>query len=101
MQIHKMSQRPGFMILTRVRLFCVTVTAFLGLVGLHAAVPPDFPSLTVTTLDTNAVASGYIFLEVTDSSTNGGYYLMMLDNSGSPVWYQSVTNHNYDFKVLP
>ena len=89
--------------MTRLGLFCATVVVFLGLAGLNANadLPPDFPSLTVTTCDTNAVGEGYIFLEVTDSSTNGGYYVMMLDNSGSPVWYQSVTNYTYDFRPLP
>jgi hypothetical protein len=88
---------------TRAGLFCATVITFLGLscTNVNAQLPPDFPGLTVTTCDTNAVGDGYIFLEVTDSSTNGGYYVMMLDNSGSPVWYQSVTNYTYDFRPLP
>ena len=83
--------------------FCVTLLALLGLVHIkaNAQLPPDFPGLTVTTCDTNAVGDGYIFLEVTDSSTNGAYYLMILKNDGTPVWYQNVTNNNYDFKVLP
>jgi len=67
----------------------------------RAQLPPDFPGLTVTTYATNEIGDGYIFLEVTDASTNGGYYVMILDNTGSPLWYQNVTNHNYDFKVLP
>jgi hypothetical protein len=88
---------------TRFGLFCATVVAFLGLActNVNAQLPPDFPGLTVTTCDTNAVGDGYIFLEVTDSSTNGGYYVMMLNNDGTPVWYQSVTNYTYDFKPLP
>ncbi len=87
----------------RLCLFCVIVVALLGLASpsVNAQLPPDFPGLTVTTYNTNAVGEGYIFLEVTDSSTNGGYYVMILENNGSPVWYQNVTNHNYDFKVLP
>jgi len=89
--------------MTRAGLFCAIVVRFLGLAGLkaNADVPPDFPGLTVTTCDTNAVGDGYVFLEVTDSSTNGGYYVMMLKNDGTPVWYENVANHNYDFKVLP
>jgi hypothetical protein len=77
--------------------------SFLGLAStsVRAQLPPDFPGLKVTTYNTNAVGDGYIFLEVTDSPTNGGYYVMMLKNDGTPVWYQSVTNYTYDFKPLP
>ena len=77
----------------------VTVLGF-ACVETNAQLPPNFPGLTVTTYDTNAVGDGYIFLEVTDSSTNNDYYLMMLNNDGTPFWYQSVTNYTYDFKAL-
>lgn len=73
----------------------------LSLTSLKAQVPTDFPSFTVTTYDTNAVGNGYIFLSVTDTSTNVGYYVMVLRNDGTPVYYQSVPNHSYDFKLLP
>ena len=98
-----MSKRPALMKMTRVGLFWATVVMFLGMActSVIAQLPPDFPGLTVTTCNTNAVGDGYIFLEVTDSSTNGGYYVMMLKNDGTPVWYQSVTNYTYDFKPLP
>jgi hypothetical protein len=88
---------------TGLALLGAAVVTFLGLActSVNAQLPPDFPGLTVTTCDTNAVGDGYIFLEVTDSSTNGGYYIMMLQNDGTPVWYENVTNQNYDFKVLP
>ena len=87
----------------RLGLIGATVVTFLSLAGTNANadLPPDFPGLTVTTYNTNAVGNGYIFLEVTDNSTNGGYYVMMLKNDGTPVWYQSVTNYTYDFKPLP
>ncbi len=80
-----------------------TLLTMLCLTGLAAAadLPADFPAITVTQCDTNAVGEGCIFLEVTDSSTNGGYYLMILGNDGKPVWRQSVPNHVYDFKMLP
>src|SRR5215472_13374914 len=69
----------------------------------RAALPPDFPTVTVTTYETNSVAPGLIFLTVTDNlSTNGtGYYSMILQNDGTPVWYQSATNSVCDLKVLP
>ena len=87
----------------RAGLCCATVTALLGVAATcaNAQLPPDFPSLTVTTSDTNAVGNGYIFLEVTDSPTNGASYLMMLNNDGTPFWFQRVTNYTSDFKTLP
>ena len=98
----QINKRAILMTMTRIGLFCASCAAFLGLACASAdALPPDFPSITVTSCDTNAVDDGYIFLEVTDSSTNGGYYVMILQNDGTPVWHQNVTNHNYDFKVLP
>lgn len=63
--------------------------------------PADFPGLTVTTFEPTAVGDGYVFLEVTDTSTNGGFYVMILNNDGTPFWYKSIPDHNYDFKVLP
>ncbi len=86
----------------KVGLLGVTAVTLLGAgTDAKAQLPPDFPSMTVSTCDTNAVGDGYIFLEVTDSATNGGYYLMMLKNDGTPFWYTNVPDHNYDFKVLP
>ena len=66
-----------------------------------ADLPADFPSISVTTPATSAVGDGYIFLEVTDAAPGGGYYLMMLNNDGTPFWYKQIPEHNYDFKVLP
>jgi hypothetical protein len=98
-----MKTKPASMKTMRARWFCARGLALmiLACTSVKAQLPPDFPALTITTCNTNAVGAGYIFLEVTDSSTNAGYYLMMLKNDGTPVWYQNVTNHNYDFKVLP
>src|SRR4051812_44806582 len=69
--------------------------------GLRGALPPDFPGVTVTAYDSSSVAAGYVFLEMTLASTNANRYLMMLDNTGAPVWYLGVTNGINDFKVLP
>lgn len=67
----------------------------------RADLPPDFPSVTVTTYVTNAVADGLIFLAVNETSTNTGHYAMILRNDGTPVWYQATTNADADFKMLP
>jgi len=69
-----------------------------------AALPPDFPAVTVTTYATNQVAPGYIFLTVTDNLVTNtgavGYYSMILQNDGTVVWYQGSTNSVADLKVV-
>jgi arylsulfotransferase ASST/Ser-Thr-rich glycosyl-phosphatidyl-inositol-anchored membrane family protein len=67
----------------------------------EAQLPTNFSAVTVTALDTNAVADGYVFLAVGVPVTNGGYYVMILKNDGTPVWYQQVGDEIYDFKLLP
>lgn len=67
----------------------------------QAQLPPDFPTVNVTTYVTNAVADGDIFLAVYEKSATVGYYAMILKNDGTPVWYQRLTNSTVDFKVLP
>jgi len=65
-----------------------------------AQVPANFPGFTVTTYNSNAVAPGSIFLSVTDPGTNGAFYMMVLTNDASALWYQAATNEVYDFKPL-
>ncbi len=67
----------------------------------NAQLPANFPAMTVTALDTNSVANGYVFLAIGVPVTNSGFYVMVLKNDGTPVWYQQVTNEIYDFKLLP
>ncbi len=64
-------------------------------------VPVDLPSFTVTTHYPELVGSGYVFLTVTDTSEDGAYYVMIINNQGTPVWYRKIPNHIYDFKLLP
>ena len=66
-----------------------------------AQLPSDFPALTVTTNNSAAVADGYIFLTDSYKAAKYGYYVMMLTNDGTPVWYKPLTNAAFDFKVLP
>jgi hypothetical protein len=83
--------------MTRVGLFCGTVVMFLGLActSVNAQLPPGFPGVTVTTYQTNAVSGGYIFL-------NGGTYVMILKNDGTPVWYTNAPPlQGMDVKLLP
>ena len=92
-----MSKRAVLLDMTKVYLFSATIVAFLGLACtiVSAQLPPDFPTVTVTTYETNAVSDGYIFL-------NGGTYVMMLQNDGTPVWYTNAPPlQGMDLKVLP
>ena len=37
----------------------------------------------------NDIADGYIFLTVSKDATGVGYYVMILENDGTVVWYNS------------
>jgi hypothetical protein len=67
--------------------------------------PVNFPAITTHIYDEAALGNGYIFLAVAaDKTTTGGvgYYLMILDNDGTPVKYKELTDdYAYDFKVQP
>lgn len=84
----------------------LTVWSALFVIGLacrtsKAQLPPDFPTVTVTTNYAPAVAGGYIFEAVNLPAPGIGYYAMILGNDGAPLWYQQLTNACWDFKVLP
>jgi len=68
--------------------------------SIRAALPPDFPGFTVTALDTNAVGDGYIFLTVSETSPNVGYYSMILKNDGTPIWYAPAPQPAADLKIM-
>src|SRR5215469_14841785 len=67
----------------------------------NAQTPTNFPTVTVTTNYAAAAANGYIFMANNLTPTNVGYYIMMLTNDGTPVFYRALTNAGWDFKVLP
>jgi len=84
----------------------VSAIVLLVIIGLfapvaEAQVPANFHGFTVTAYNSNAVAPGSIFLSVTDPGTNGAFYMMILTNNGTPLWYQAATNQIWDFKPLP
>jgi hypothetical protein len=79
-------------------LFAVFVS--FGLTS-QAQLPADFPTLTVTTNYSPAVSDGLMFLGVNLATKGVGYYAMIVTNDGTPVWYKSLTNACWDFKVLP
>ncbi len=80
---------------------CAGVLACIGIApnAAKAQLPADFPTFTVTTHQTNAVADGYIFLAAS--------YVMMLKNDGTPFWYENTPVAglaplgSMDFKQLP
>jgi hypothetical protein len=67
--------------------------------------PQNFPAITANVYNEQALGNGYIFLAVAaDKETTGGvgYYLMILDNDGIPVYYKElIDDYAYDFKVQP
>src|SRR6266850_1092403 len=67
----------------------------------RAQLPTNFPALTVTTNYPSAVANGYTFLGNNLTPTNVGYYVMIVTNDGTPIWYRELTNAGWDLKVLP
>ena len=83
--------------------FCLPLAALLTLavIPANAQLPAHFPGFTVTTYSNNAVAPGSIFMSVTDPGTNAAFYMMILTNDGTALWYQAATNEIYDFKPLP
>ena len=82
----------------------LTVSALFDIVCLDAKadLPTNFPPIVVTTYDSNKIADGYIFLAVASVTPGIGTYAMVLQNDGTPVWYQELSNEEiYDFKVQP
>jgi hypothetical protein len=66
------------------------------------SVPDNFPSVTAHVYDANALADGYIFLAVATDVHGVGYYLMVLNNDGTPHAYKELPDdYAYDFKVQP
>jgi hypothetical protein len=69
--------------------------------GSYVTVPADFPTISVTT-PASSTAPGLVFVAPFLSAPSALGYLLMLDNSGQPVYYQRLPNdYGLDFKVLP
>ncbi len=62
--------------------------------------PTDFPQITVSTSDNPS--PGYIFLSNFSLTPRPAQnFLMILDNSGTPVYYKKLDTAAYDFKKQP
>ncbi len=64
--------------------------------------PANFPAITTHVYDPNAIGDGYIYLAVASEVEGVGFYLMILENDGTPVWYKELRDdYSYDFKLQP
>jgi len=74
--------------------FLSTRSAGLGL-------PADFPSVTVTHADNPSPGCLFLSNMTMGSGSANSPYIMILDNSGAPVFYRSTRDECTDFKVQP
>ena len=64
--------------------------------------PANFPAITTHVYDSNAIGKGHIYLGVASEVEGVGFYLMILKNDGTPVWYKELPDdYSYDFKLQP
>ena len=64
------------------------------------SIPSDFPKIKVS----NSVnpTDGYTFMTTDDIIPGLGYYLMIIKNDGTPLWYKKFANHYpTDFRMQP
>jgi len=74
----------------------------LGASANGAKLPANFPAITTHIYDSNAIGEGYVYLAVAAQVEGVGYYLMILENNGTPVWYKELPDdYAYDFKLQP
>ena len=67
-----------------------------------AGLPANFPIITTHIYDSNAIGEGYIYLTIASQVEGVGFYLMIVDNDGKPVWYEELPDdYAYDFKLQP
>ncbi|HSU54176.1 MAG TPA: aryl-sulfate sulfotransferase [Candidatus Dormibacteraeota bacterium] len=91
----------------KVLLFAVAVLAACRAI-VNAQVPTNFTGVTTTVYDSNALASGYVFVaSCGKQGDKGPFFLQMMNNDGTPHAFQKVGNvalgddyYPYDFKVL-
>jgi Arylsulfotransferase (ASST) len=63
------------------------------------AIPADMPKFTVTA---NDPAPGYVMFGITAGDTSlGGFYAVIVDNAGTPVWYRKFRTQVTDFQKQP
>ncbi|KUO59685.1 hypothetical protein APF79_05955 [bacterium BRH_c32] len=63
-------------------------------------VPADFPKITMNVNDSTAF-DGATFLTVSTAAPNIGYYYMIIDNNGNPIFYDKAEEGSENFHMLP
>ncbi len=74
----------------------------VGIERAEAALPANFPAITAHVYDADAIGDGYVYVAVASEVEGVGFYLMILDNDGAPVWYKELPDEcAFDFKMQP
>ncbi|MCK9280191.1 MAG: aryl-sulfate sulfotransferase [Melioribacteraceae bacterium] len=63
-------------------------------------VPFDFPQITMN-VNENSAFDGATFLTVSTAAPNIGYYYMIIDNNGNPIFYDKTEEGSENFHLLP
>ena len=79
----------------------VSLLAFaVGTATAQLDLPADFPPIRTEVL--GETAPGHVFVSVSRELDDVGYYIMMLNNDGTPFYYKDlVSDYGYDFKMQP
>jgi len=68
----------------------------------YKTLPVGIPKIEVTTLITNEVSDGYIFIApYPRQQSHTAPYIMIVDNNGALIYYKFLTAHANDFKKQP
>jgi hypothetical protein len=88
-------------IMKRVVFILIILPWIAGGVSVRGAdLPANFPAITTHVYDSTTIGKGYIYLAVAADVEGVGFYLMILDNDGTPKWYRELPDdYAYDFKL--
>lgn len=76
------------------------VVPFVNSRSIIDTLPIDFPEIQITT--SNNPSPGYIFFSnFSFGPSNAASYLIIMDNTGAPVYYKRLNSQAYDFKKQP
>lgn len=76
------------------------IIPFVNSKSINDTLPSDFPEIQITA--SNNPSPGYIFFSnFSFGPSNASSYLIIMDNTGSPVYYKKLNSQAYDFKKQP